>query len=413
MNMHDEFALWIGLDWANKKHDICLQKSDALVRRFEVISSSPEAIDDWIQRLHKQVKGRIAIALELDKGPIVYALQKYDYVTLFPVHPLMLSKYRQVFSPSGAKDDPSDAELALDMMLKYPNKVKPLSTPSCEMRELRHLVEQRRTLVDDKRRLANRLINTLKQYYPQLLEWFSHRDTELFCEFIESWPTLQKLKRAHANTVRRFFLSKGGNATPKIEQRMTAIKQAIPLTDDKGVIESHQLLAVTLTAQIRLLITSIRVFDKVIKDLFESMDDAPLFKSLPGVGPCLGPRLLAAFGEDRKRFKHAGQVQNYAGIAPVTERSGQKAWIHWRWQCAKFLRQSFIEWAAKTVRTSYWAGLYYEQQRNKGNSHQAAVRALAFKWVRILFRCWKSRTMYDESKYLKALKERNSPLIVA
>jgi len=142
------------------------------------------------------------------------------------------------------------------------------------------------------------------------------------------------------------------------------------------------------------------------------MDDAPLFKSLPGVGPCLGPRLLAAFGEDRKRFKHAGQVQNYAGIAPVTERSGQKEWIHWRWQCAKFLRQSFIEWAAKTVKTSYWAGLYYEQQRNKGNSHQASIRALAFKWVRILFRCWKSRTMYDESKYLKALKERYSPLIV-
>ena len=412
INVHDEFAVLIGLDWANKKHDVCMQKTDESTRHFEVIQSSPEAIEDWIQGIYKRVKGRIAVALELDKGPIVYALQKYNYVTIFPVHPLMLAKYRQVFSPSGAKDDPTDAELALDMMLKYPNKIKPLSVPSSEMRILRHLVEQRRTLVDDKRRLANRLINSLKQYYPQPLDWFSHRDTDLFCEFICRWPTLQKVKRAHEATVCRFFLSKGGNATPKIEQRIAAIKQAIPLTNDRGVIESHQLLVMTLASQIQLLIKAIRNFDKEIDSLFESMEDSYLFKSLPGVGPCLGPRLLVAFGDDRNRFDNAGQVQNYTGIAPVTERSGQKAWIHWRWQCAKFLRQTFIEWAAKTVKTSYWAGLYYEKQRNKGNSHQSTIRALDFKWIRIVFRCWKSRTVYDESKYLKALRERNSPLII-
>ncbi len=191
INAYDEFAVLIGLDWANKKHDVCLQTTDESTRYFEVIQSSPEAIECWIQGVHKRFKGRIAVALELDKGPIVYALQKYDYVTIFPVHPLMLAKYRQVFSPSGAKDDPTDAELALDMMLKYPNKVKPLLVPSSEMRKLGHLVEQRRTLVDDKRRLANRLINSLKQYYPQPLDWFSHRDTDLFCEFICRWPTLQ------------------------------------------------------------------------------------------------------------------------------------------------------------------------------------------------------------------------------
>lgn len=413
MKMHEKFAVLVGLDWANKKHDICLQKSHESPRDFDVIQSSPEAIDMWIQSIYRQYKGQIAVALELDKGPIVYALQKYEYVTLFPVHPLMLAKYRQVFSPSGAKDDPTDAELALDMMINYPEKIKPLSAPSSEMRKLRHLVEQRRTLVDDKRRLANRLINSLKQYYPQLLEWFSHRDTDLFCEFICRWPTLQKLKRAHQSTIRQFFISKGGNATPKTEQRIDAIRQAMPLTHDKGVIDSHQLLSTTLAKQIQLLNQAIREFDKEIECLFDSMEDSNLFKSLPGVGPCLGPRLLVAFGEDRNRFDHAGQIQNYAGIAPVTERSGQKAWIHWRWQCAKFLRQTFIEWAAKTVKTSYWAGLYYEQQRSKGNSHQSSIRALAFKWIRILFRCWKSRTLYDESKYLNALRERNSPLIAA
>ena len=86
-------------------------------------------------------------------------------------------------------------------------------------------------------------------------------------------------------------------------------------------------------------------------------------------------------------------------------------WVHWRWQCASFVRQRFIEWAEKSVYQSYWAGLYYAGQKAKGKSHQKAVRALAYKWVRIVYKCWKTKTPYDESRYLKVLKEKNSPLL--
>ena len=117
------------------------------------------------------------------------------------------------------------------------------------------------------------------------------------------------------------------------------------------------------------------------------------------------------WGEQRDRFNSAGELQRYAGIAPVTERSGKKHWVHWRWQCSSFLRQTFVEWAAQTINKSYWAGVYYQQQRDKGATYQAAVRALAFKWIRILYRCWKNNTPYNESVYLNALKQRGSPLI--
>ena len=136
-----------------------------------------------------------------------------------------------------------------------------------------------------------------------------------------------------------------------------------------------------------------------------------MFDALPGAGPVFAPRLLVAFGEQRERFTSADEVQQYAGIAPVLERSGKKAWVHWRLQCPKFLRQTFVEWAAESTRHSFWARLYYQQQRDKGASHQAAVRALAFKWIRILFRCWQNRTRYDESVYLNALQRRGSPLM--
>jgi hypothetical protein len=113
----------------------------------------------------------------------------------------------------------------------------------------------------------------------------------------------------------------------------------------------------------------------------------------------------------RDRFHGADELQKYSGIAPVTQRSGKKSWVHWRWQCPKFLRQTFVEWAAQTINRSFWAGAYYRQQRAKGSSHQAAVRALAFKWIRILYRCWQARTPYDETTYLNALRKRGSPLL--
>ena len=171
------------------------------------------------------------------------------------------------------------------------------------------------------------------------------------------------------------------------------------------------LLTVALANQILVVVEAIKVFDKEISKLFETLPDAELYKSLPGTGSCLAPRLLVAMGENRSRLTSASEIQMYSGIAPVTERSGQKYWVHWRYQCSKFVRQSFIEWAAKSVHQSYWAGIYYEQQRSKGNTHQSSIRSLAFKWIRVLYRCWKAKEPYDESKYLKALRDRNSPLL--
>lgn len=408
-----KFSAFIGLDWANQKHDVCVQVGANEKRRFEVIKNTPEFLDSWLNELHSEVGGNIAVAVELSRGPIVYLLQKYPFITVFPIHALSLARYRQAFAPSGAKDDPTDAEIALDLMLKYPSKVKPLKPSSKEVRVLSHLVEQRRLLVEDKRRYVNRLINALKQYYSQPLEWFSHRDSDLFCDFLLRWPSLQELKRSRENTIREFFKSRGGNAVSLTEKRLEAIAAAVPLTHDEAVIQAHKRFVQSVVKQLKVTIENIHTYDLEIRTLFEQMPDAAIFNSLPGTGPCLAPRLLAAIGDDRERFSTAQQLQNFAGLSPVTERSGKKSWVHWRWQCSKFVRQSFVEWAAKSVHQSYWAGLYYQQQREKGKSHQSAVRSLAYKWTRIVFKCWKSKQLYDESKYLKSLRAKNSTLLAA
>ncbi len=250
-------------------------------------------------------------------------------------------------------------------------------------------------------------------FWPQPLDWFSHRDTDLFCNFLIKWPSLQTIKKARSVTIKKFFKSYGGDAVSNTAKRIDAINISLPLTEDTAVIVPHQMLVVALCKQVMTLVGNIRVYDKAIRELFQKMPDATLFESSPGTGPCLAPRLLAAIGEDRSRFNSALEIQNYAGLSLVTDRSGQSHWVHWRWQCAKFVRQSFIEWAEKSVYQSYRTGLYYAKQKAKGKSHQQSVRALAYKWVRIVYKCWKSKTPYDESKYLKALEARNSPLFAA
>ena len=223
------------------------------------------------------------------------------------------------------------------------------------MRTLVHLVEKRRRLVEDRRRFANRLISALKAYFPQAVEWFS-KETFVFCAFITRWPTLKHVKRARRSTLERLFREHNVRR-PLIEARIQAIKAVTPLTNDPAVIEPYSLEVPALAEQLRTVLEVIRRFDEAIAALAPFLPYHELFSSLPGAGPVFTPRLVASFGEDRERFQSAAEIQRYAGIAPVTERSGNTSWVHWRWACPHFVRQTFVKWAEKTVYRSFWAGV--------------------------------------------------------
>ena len=405
------FAAYIGIDWADRKHDFCLQAHGIAPREFGTFEHTPQAIAQWITALHHRFQGPIAICLELTKGPLVSALQRYDFVTLYPVHPATLAAYRHAFAPSGAKDDPSDAALALDLLLRHPEKLHPLQLQSADMRSLTTLVECRRDLAAQVVSITNRLVSTLKQYYPQVLDWFEHRNTLLFCDFLTRWPTLIHVKRARRATLEAFFHAHNARRSDLLDQRMESIRSSKALTDDIAIIGPAKLMVQTLVAQLRALLNAIDQFDAEIEAVAHRLPDYDLFASLPGAGRIQAPRLLVAFGEDRNRYASATELQQYAGVAPVIERSGNTCWVHWRFACPTFLRQTFVEWAGSTIPRSYWAAAYYHQQRQKGKSHAMAVRALAFKWIRILYHCWKTHVPYDEAVYLKALQRRGSALV--
>lgn len=408
----DDYAAFIGLDWADRKHDICLQEAGKTRCEFSVIEHSPKALDAWALGLLERFGDRpIALSCELKKGPLINALTKYAHIIIFPLNPASVAKYREAFASSGAKDDPTDAQLQCDLLQRHFLRFTPLLPDSPEMRTLQQLVEYRRNCVGDRVRITNRITSALKNYYPQPLEWFVRKDTAVFCDFLDRWPSLDTLHKVRPSTLQRFFQQHNVRSAALIDSRIKAIRSATPLTEDQGAIEANRLVVKTQLSQLRVLIDTIKVLDAKIADLCNAHADHHIFASFPGAGDAFSARLLAAFGDNRERYTDARQLQTYTGVAPVLKRSGNSSWVHWRYAAPTFLRQTFVEWAGKSIHYSFWANAYYAQQKQRGKHHQTILRSLAYKWIRIMYQCWKNKRPYDESTYLEALKAKGSPLL--
>jgi transposase len=272
------------------------------------------------------------------------------------------------------------------------------------------LVEKRRQMVDMRTAETNRITDQLKQYFPQILDWFDDLSAPLVASFLARWPTLKDLQKEAPETIRAFFYQHGSRSAARIERRLLEIRQATAAVDDAAIVEPAVLVVRTLLDILTALREGIRQFDKAIQQIAESHPDYAIFASFPGAGAAMAPRLLAAFGSQRERYRSASQLQTFSGIAPVIESSGKQHRTHFRWRCPKFLRQTFHEYAAVSIQFCGWAKEFYNLQKAKGKAHHAAVRSLAFKWIRILFRCWQSRQPYQEQLFEAARHARAVPL---
>lgn len=296
----DQYAAFVGVDWADRKHDICVQANGSPRRELSVIEHTPKAIDDWALGLLKRFGDRpVALCCELKKGPLINALGKYPQLVIFPLNPAAVAKYRETFSCSGAKDDPSDAELQCDFLQRHFERFKPLLPDSAEMRALQQLVEYRRSCVADRVRVTNRITSALKNYYPQPLQWFDDKATRLFCDFLGRWPSLQDLQKARSSTLQKFFHVHNVRSAELIETRIAGIRSATPLTEDPGAILANRIVLETQLAQLKVLLECIKRLDDDIAALCRKHADHVIFASFPGAGPVYSARLLAAFG-DRK-----------------------------------------------------------------------------------------------------------------
>lgn len=407
-----KWAAFVALDWGDQKHHWKLQEADSPLCQHGQLPNKPEAIQTWAAELEARFGGRpIAVCLEQSRGMVIYQLSAYQHLVLYPVHPATSAHFRQACYPSGSKSDPDDAAVLLELLVHHRHRLRRLDPDTPETRLLQLLVEQRRGWVDEKTRYSNRLTAWLKSYFPQALDWIDDIDSPLGCDLLERWPTLDQLQRAHPGTLRKFFTEHNCRSEKRIQERIDAIYKATRAVKDTAILEAGPTIVKELIVVIRALRANIADLEQRIQSLVDTHPERPLFAQLPGAGPALLPRLIVAFGTKRERYASADHLQAYSGIAPVTEQSGRTQWVHFRWSCPKFLRQTFHEFAAHSLAKSTWARAFYDLQvKDKHKSHHAAVRALAFKWIRVLFACWKKATPYNEELYLQALHKRRSRL---
>ena len=408
-----DFAALIGLDWGSEEHALCLYDCTSGQRETSTLKHTPEAIAQWATALAQRFPERqIALCLEQAKGALISSLMAYPFLVLYPVNPATAARYRQAFKTSRAKSDPSDAQVCLELLLQHRDKLTPWLPDDPQTRSLARLLEHRRGTVDLRTLLANMLRDALKSYYPQALK-LAGQDlfAPLACQFLLKWPSLQELQKATKDTVRKFYYAHNCRRLDLINKRLEAIAQMIPLSDDLALVEPAKVQVTMLARQLLQLSAALKEYDSRIAQSFARHADAFIWESFPGAGPTLAPRLCCALGSERSRYQNAAAIQQYSGIAPVTERSGKNQhWVHRRWGRPHFVHQSFFEYANQSVLHCPWAKLFVEEQMAKGKKHSTAVRALAFKWQRIMYVCWRDRVAYDETTYRNSLKRRGSPL---
>ena len=404
-----ELAALIGWDWADQSHEVGLLTDSGELEHYR-ISQDPNALHEWVHKQRERFGGRkIAIAIEQRRGAVVYALMTYEFIVLYPINPKSLARFREALRPSKAKDDPTDADLLLELVTKHRDRLRAWNPEDEAGRELRMMVEYRRKLVDERTRHTHQLTEWLKSYFPQALRWAGDLDEVKACEFLDTWSSLDEMKAAGPDVLKKFF-SHQGRRQKTIKKLLEEIGESRTLTTDGAVVRSMGMMVQQTAREVRLLSESINEFQERIEQLFALHPDQDLFTSFPGAGKVLAPRLCAMMGTDRSRYASPEEVQEFSGIAPVTERSGKSNWVHRRFACPQFLHQTFVEYAKQSIRQSEWARAYYQGCRNRGTRHNAALRALASKWIRIIYRCWMERVPYNEQTYQTALIRHGSPL---
>jgi transposase len=407
------FDLVIGLDRSDRKADLYLIHTASGKTERQTIGTSPEALHDWLRHLRqKHPDARVAICLEQPAASLILFLEAYLWITLYAINPITLQKFREAFVTSRAKDDGKDAQHLAELLFTHHAKFKAWQPDDAPTRRLQQLVSHRRAVVDERTGLSNRLKALLKQYFPQALDLCGEDLWRpLATAFLLKWPTLQSLQKAKPEALQTFYHLHGSRSQTLIARRLDQIAKAIHLTDETAVLESHTLRVQLICRQLQLLQKTIVEFDEKIAAAFKAHEDHDLFASLPGAGPVLAPRLLASLGSERERFASARSLQRFSGIAPVTKQSGASRYIHRRYRCPVFCKQSFHEYAKESILFSRWAAAFYFQQRQKGSGHHTAVRALAYKWQRIIWKCWSTRTPYKEETYEATLRKNGSPIV--
>lgn len=394
--------LFVGVDWAEQAHDVCVLDAEGRVRARGKVSNDLAGI----ARLHDlvaqaapeddELEPAVTVGIETDRGLLVRAMVAAGYQVL-AVNPLAVDRYRDRHRVSGAKSDPGDARVLADMVRTDGHQHRPVAADSDLAEAIKLLARSHQSAIWSRRRLANQLRSALREFYPAALEAFDDLTHGDALAVLEQGPTPERGRGLSRSKIAS-ALRRGGRQL-NIDKRAEQIQQLLRrehLTQPATVANAYGAIVTSLVKVIASTNTQIAELEEVLGEHFGQHPDADILRSLPGLGVVTGARVLGEFGDDPDRYDSAKGRKNYAGTSPLTVASGTRRIVRARHIRNRRLADALHWWAFNAISRSPGARTLYDTRRAAGDTHNAALRAVANRLVGILHGCLRHRTPYDE-----------------
>jgi transposase len=393
--------LFVGDDWAEDHHDV--EVMDAAGRTL-VKARLPEGAAG-MARLHAMIgtqlgedaeQAQVLVGIETDRGPWVAALIAAGY-TVFAINPLQVARYRERLSVSGAKSDAADAHALANMVRTDAHQLRSVAGDSAQAEAIKVVTRAHKTLIWERTRHTQRLRHALREYFPTALDAFEDLDASDTLELLGKAPDPASAARLSLNQIRAALTrAHRRDIDPKAARIQTALR-AEHLDRPEAITAAYAATTRSAVAVLTTLVEQIKTLQGEVDAHFGRHPDTEIILSQPGLGPILGARVLAEFGDDPRRYASAKCRKNYAGTSPVTRASGKKRMVTARYVRNDRLIDAVMAQAYSALTASPGARAYYDKQRTRGLDHNAALRQLANRLIGILHGCLKTRTHYNET----------------
>jgi Transposase/Transposase IS116/IS110/IS902 family len=401
MEWSRRLLFFLGNDWAEDHHDVELQnESGKVLARAKL----PEGIAG-ITKLHAMIgehlgdadEAEVIVGIETERGPWVQALVAAEY-RVFPVNPLQVARFRERLGVSGAKSDTGDAHVLADMVRTFREQLRPIAGDTGDAEAVKVVTRAHKTLIWERTRHLLRLRHALREFFPAALVAFDDLAGADALELLAAAPDPTSAAALSVDVIEAALKRARRRGRAAKTQAITEALRAEYLGQPKIVATAY---AATVRAQVAILTVlneQITAMEEQVEVNFSKHPDAKVYLSQPGLGTVLGARVLAEFGDDKKRYVDARARRNYAGTSPVTRQSGKKKVVSARHVHNDRLIDALGLQAFAALRNSSGARAYYDQIRSRGAGHRAALRQLGNRLVGILHGCLKTGTLYDEAR---------------
>ena len=389
--------IYVGIDWADDHHDIHVTDDTAEVLDSFTIPYNYEGMEKLRERLAKFSSSpeNVLVAIESNEGLLFWNLLEEKY-QVYLINPKAMSRYRDRYRISSSKSDPEDAMVLANILRTDLHLYKPFSKDSWADARLKHLTRAHKSLIQEKVKLVNQLTTQLKNYYPVVLQIFSHLDQEITLAFLQQYPSPEKAKTASLEELQDFFRKEKYSHPDKVLFIHKSLHRP-SLKAPRELAEIYEMIVLSLVPVLHCLLGQIKGLEKRIALVFEENPAHDMFSSLPA-GPIIAARLNAEVGSASARYPTRESLQTEAGTAPVTKRSGKSIIVCFRWQCNKHLRNAVQSLARESVHKCPWARRYFANQLRLGHKASRAYRALGNRWTAIIWKMLQEGQCFSQAR---------------